>query len=451
MNFNIKFFLAICFLALPSAFPAGAQVINTFAGGVFSGGPGDNGPATMARMKTPSGICMDSYHNIYISDQNDCRIRKVDTAGIITTVAGNSLAGYSGDNGPADSAQLWYPEGVAVDRLGNIYIADQFNNVIRKVSEGNIYTIAGNATVGDSGDGGPATDAQLWHPNDVAVDKWGNVYFVDQDNSKMKQVDTLGIIHTLVGTGVAGFNGDGIAGDTAMLNFPAGIAVDTTGNVYIADLYNLRVRKYDVTTGIITTVAGSDSAGFAGDGGPATAALMRDPTAVYVDPAGNIYITDFYNYRIRKVDTTGTIWTVAGSDTAGYGGDGGPATDAKLNFPQGVTADDTGAVYIADYENGRTRVVTKGTPLQAGQTADASHPIFISPNPSSGKFYFPPMPGLTKQDISVFDVFGHSLSFTFDANDAWIDPGDVAPGMYYLRVQNGKTIHTAKLQRTDNK
>jgi NHL repeat len=448
MKTPYRLFFLFCFLFIAIGKPVDGQIINTFAGGATSGGPGDNGPATLARMYTPSGICLDRFHNVYISDQNDCRIRLVDTTGIITTVAGNGHPGYSGDGGPADSAQLNYPEGVAVDALGNIYIADQFNNVIRKVVEGVIYTIGGNNTIGDSGDGGPATNAMLWHPNDVAVDRNGNVYFVDQDNSRMKQIDTAGILHNLVGTGVAGYNGDGIAGDTAQLNFPAGIAVDTSGNVYIADLYNHRVRKYDITTGIITTVAGSDTSGFCGDGGPATAACLTDPTAVMVDRYGNIYFTDYYNFRIRKVDSAGNISTLAGSATPGFGGDGGPATDAQLNYPQGVTADDSGTVYLADYENGRARVVEKGIPLQTASTVARSVVPFAHPNPSMEAWYLKNVaPELTRDDMTLTDIRGAAVPFRYDTETRRIDPGIIANGIYILRLSAGKTTSTIRLVR----
>ena len=432
----------VCTLLLVSV--TDGQVINTYAGGVFTGGPGDNGPATLARMETPSGICLDQYHNVYVSDQNDSRIRRIDTAGIITTVAGNGHAGYSGDGGPADSAELFYPEGVAIDLLGNIYIADQFNNVIRKVSRDTIYTIAGNNTVGDSGDGGTATNAQLAHPNDVAVDKWGNVYFVDQNNSRMKQIDTLGIIHNIAGTGVAGYNGDGISADTAQLNFPAGIAVDTSGNVYIADLYNYSVRKVDMSTGIITTVAGRDSAGYYGDGGPATLGLMRDPTAVYADHRGNLYITDYNNYRIRKVDSAGNIWTMAGSSIDGYGGDGGPATDAELNFPQGVTADDSGVIYIADYENARVRIVTKGTPLAIVKTPLESSCETIYPNPSYGGWRLNMLEIIQKDEITITDFLGKNIAFQYDSTTKTLDPGDLPEGMYLIRIRTGNNSTTLK-------
>ena len=308
-----------CFLVFTAVLNCGvsnAQYICTFAGG-GTGALGDGGQATAATLLSPSGVCTDRYGNIYISDENAFRVRKVSTSGIITTIAGNGTGGYSGDFGPATNAQLNFAEGVAVDTSGGIYIADQNNNVIRKVKYGIIFTIAGNGTLGDSVDGGPATDAHLYHPADVAVDYIGNVYFVDQDNQKVKKVTPSGIITTIAGVGypgIAGYNGDSIPGNTAKLNWPEGIASDSTGNVYVADRYNNRIRRIDAITGIITTFAGSGVAGYSGDGGPATAAAIYNTSAVGIDKKGNLYITDFYNFRIRKVVTAGIITTIACTD-----------------------------------------------------------------------------------------------------------------------------------------
>lgn len=415
-----------------------AQYIFTYAGGVTSGGTGDGGPATAGRMITPSGVCFDAARNLYVSDQNDCRIRRIDgTSNIISTVAGNGHVGYTGDNGPADSAELFYPEGVAVDRGGNIYMADQFNNAIRKVTDGVIYTIAGNGSIGDSGEGGPATAAVLYHPNDVTVDKWGTVYFVDEYNHKTKRIDTFGIITTIAGTGTPGYNGDSIAATTAELNWPAGIGIDTFGNVYIADYYNSRIRKVDMATGYIYTVAGSDSSGFWGDGGQATAAGLYDVTAVSVDKIGDIYIDDVYNYRIRKVDTAGIITTVAGTYSAGFSGDGGLATLAQLNFPQGVVGDDSGWVYIADYENGRVRIVKDG-PVSVPTTILPPPSFVLSPNPTSGVITCRFDKRWLYSFVEVTNAIG-AVCDTFQLTEPFYkkDLGYLPDGIYFLAVTKG--------------
>ncbi len=318
---------------------------------------GDEGPATEANLYMPTGAAIDACGNLYIADNYNQRIRKVDTNGVITTVAGNGIEGYSGDGGPATGAQLHYPSGMAVDTLGNLYIADWGNNRVRKVdTNGIITTAAGNGIEGYSGDGGPATQAQLGYPPGVAVDTQGNLYIADDYNHRIRKVDTNGIISTFAGNGIGGFGGDGGPATQAQLLWPSGVAVDTLGNLYIADTYNNRIRKVD-KNGTITTVAGNGDEDYGGDGGPAVQAALQFPLDVAIDASGNLYIADYYNYRIRKVDTNGIITTVAGNGEEGYSGDGGPATQAMLFEPQGVAVDASGNLYIADTENNRVRKV----------------------------------------------------------------------------------------------
>ena len=278
---------------------------------------------------------------------------------IITTIAGNGINGYSGDGGSATTAELNFPRGVAIDASGNIYLADGDNNVIRKVStNGIITTIAGNGTSGYSGDGGIATAAQLNFPIGIAVDASGNIFVADKNNKRIRKVNTNGIITTVAGTGYAGFSGDGGLATGAQLNFPYSVTVDNSGNLYIADDSNNRIRKVN-TNGIINTVAGNGTKGFSGDGGKASDAKLNLPTCVKVDSLGNLYIVDNGNKRIRKVDTNGNITTIAGTEYVGgsYSGDGGKATEAKLNFPTDVVLDKSGNLYIADHLNNRIRIV----------------------------------------------------------------------------------------------
>ncbi len=276
---------------------------------------------------------------------------------IISTIAGNGTAGYSGDGGPAASAELNSPSGVAVDFSGNIYIADYKNNRIRRVdASGVISTVAGKGTAGYSGDGGPASSAELSTPSGVAVDTSGNIYIADSSNNCVRKVDASGVISTVAGNGTAGYSGDGGPAVSAELSSPSGVAVDTSGNIYIADDKNNCIRKVDAS-GVISTVAGNGTGGYSGDGGPASSAELSSPFGVAVDASGNIYIADDKNNRIRKVDASGVISTVAGNGTGGYSGDGGPATSAQLNSPSGLAVDSSGNIYIADTTNYRVREV----------------------------------------------------------------------------------------------
>ena len=249
---------------------------------------------------------MDSSGSLFIADTSNSRIRKVDTSGNICTVAGNGTQGFSGDGGPATSALLNRPVDVAVDSSGNLFIADQFNHRIRKVdTSGNISTVAGNGTEGFSGDGGPATSALLNRPVDVAVDSSGNLFIADRLNHHIRKVDTSGNISTVAGTGTAGLTGDGGPATGAQLNSPRSVAFDSSGNLFIADTFNYRIRKVD-TSGNITTVAGNGTKGDLGDGGPATSAQLDGPSDVAVDTSGNLFIADTFNYRIRKVEALGS-------------------------------------------------------------------------------------------------------------------------------------------------
>jgi uncharacterized protein (TIGR03437 family) len=314
-------------------------IITAVAGGGTS--LGDNGPATSALLGSPSGIALDSSGNLYIADGSNNRVRKV-SGGVITTIAGNGT-GFGGDNGPATSAQLDLPSGVAVDSTGDLYIGDARNGRVRKVSNGVITTVAGNGTPGSSGDNGPATAAQLsGFTYGLAVDSAGNLYIADAYNCRIRKVSN-GVISTAAGNGFCGFSGDNGPPNAAQLNVPSGVAVDSAGNIYIADMDNNRIRK--ISNGVITTVAGSVTGGFAGDGGDATNAQLSFPGGVAVDSAGNLYIADTNNGRIRRV-SGGVITTVAGNGS-GYSGDNGPATSAGLSYPLSVAVDSAGSLYIA--------------------------------------------------------------------------------------------------------
>jgi sugar lactone lactonase YvrE len=342
-----------------------AGVISTVAGNGSYGYSGDAGAATSASLKLPFGVAVDAAGDLYIADTYNSVIREVTAAnGFINTVAGTGTFGYSGDNSVATSAELNAPFGVTVDGAGNLYIADGQNSVIREVTAatGVINTVAGNGSAGYSGDSGPATGASLYLPFGIAVDGAGNLYIADTENSVIRMVTATGLIGTVVGGGSAGYVGDGGVATGADLNFPQAIAVDGGGNLYIADTNNRVIRKVAAATGIISTVAGTGSYGYSGDGGPATSAGLSDPYGIAVDAAGNLYIADTYNEVIRKVTiATGVISTVAGNGSGGYAGDGGPATSAELSSPEGIAVDGAGNLYIADTYNSVIRKVTAAT------------------------------------------------------------------------------------------
>ena len=312
------------------------------------------------RLNSPYGLALDGAGNLYFADTSNHRIRKVDPAGVISTVAGDGRQNYGGDGGAATAAQLNSPRGVALDGAGNLHIADRTNNRIRKVdSAGVISTVAGIGIRSYGGDGGAAVAARLQYPHDVALDGAGNLYIADTFNHRIRKVDTAGTITTVAGGGSS--FGDGGAAVAARLNIPRGVTLDDAGNLYIADTFNHRIRKVD-TDGDISTVAGNGTRGYGGDGGAATAAQLNSPHGVALDGAGNLYIADTHNDRIRKVDADGDISTVAGNGTRGYGGDGGAATAAQLNSPHGVALDGAGNLYIADRDNHRIRKVVPPAP-----------------------------------------------------------------------------------------
>jgi sugar lactone lactonase YvrE len=328
--------------------PCQTYSIGTFAG---SYSLGDGGPATSALFLFPNIAVPDSNGNLYIADVADAVIRKVTPDGLISTIAGTGQPGYSGDGGPATAAQLADPNGLALDASGNLYIADSTNNVVRLVTpDGTIRTFAGTGQPGSSGDGGPAAAARLSSPISLCIDAGGNLYIADYYNHRVRKVTPDGTISTVAGTGVAGYKGDGGAATAAQITTPSSVAVDGNGNLFIVE--GNEVRQVD-GNGVITTVAGNGGAGFSGDGGPATAAQMS-PQAIFVDGGGTLYIGD--GNRIRTV-VGGTINTIAGTGDAGFGGDGGPAAAAVLNFPAGIWVDGAGNLLISDALNNAVRKV----------------------------------------------------------------------------------------------
>jgi hypothetical protein len=358
-----------------------AQIIYTYAGNGTNGYTGNGGFAVNAELRYPYGITTDISGNIYFADYQNNVIRKVSKTGIITNFAGNATGagglggGYTGDGGQATAAELNYPTSVAIDGLGNMYIADYQNYVIRKVNtSGIISTFAGSGIGGYSGDGGAATNAKLNNVFSVAVDNYENVYIADDGNRRIRKVNTSGIISTFAGNGTLGFSGDGGAATSAEIGSVSGIAIvgsDGAFAMYIAEMDNNRIRKVDAS-GIITTVAGNGTEGFSGDGAAATNAELNVPSGVAFDASGNMYIADQINFRVRKVNTSGIISTFAGNGTEGYTGDGGAATNAELYGPYGITVDASNNVYFSDNEV--IRVVSSKCPANAGPSVTNVQP-----------------------------------------------------------------------------
>lgn len=315
-------------------------IVGTVAGTGVGGYSGDGGLATSAELNAPMGMARDSQGNLYIADFINNVIRKISTGGTISTVAGNGTQGYSGDGGPATSAQLAYPFAVALDSAGDLYIAEFLNSCVRKVdANGTISTLATGVLI-----------------RGVGADSVGNVYYSSWIEGVWK-VDSQGVSTRIAGNGTQGFSGDGGPATNAQTSGVGGLALDSQGNLYFAEVLNSDVRKVD-TNGIITTVAGDHQFGYAGDGGPATSARFNGPTDIRIDAAGDLYIVDSSNNRIRKVNASGTISTIVGDGNFGYVGDGGLASQAQFAGPVGLTLDQAGNLFIADTNNNVIREVT---------------------------------------------------------------------------------------------
>jgi uncharacterized protein (TIGR03437 family) len=355
-----------------------SYIISTIAGTGTQGYSGDGGPATSAELSSPNGIAIDSSGNIYIADAANHRVRKI-SGGTISTFAGNGTPGFSGDTAAATSAELDGPTDVAVDSSGNVYIADTQNNVVRIVnSAGIINTFAGDesAGAGYSGDTGTAINAQLNAPSGLAIDSKGNVYIADSLNGSIRIV-TPAVAATSTAPAVAATINTYLSN---VLNHPDKIVIDKAGDMFISDTDNRRIVEYSAAaaaaaTGTVTVFAGNESPGYSGDNGPATSAMLNDPTGIALDAAGDLFICDTFNYRVRVV-SGGIISTVAGNGHPGYYGDGGPATAAYLFFPRVVAVDSSGNVYVGDTQNG---VVRKLQPTSATIAAVASAASFVSP------------------------------------------------------------------------
>ena len=332
--------------------------IKRVVGKGVSGFSGDGGPASEAKLKQPAGLAFDNEGNLYVADRGNHSVRKIDTQGNISTIAGNGVEGFSGDGGPATQAKLNLPAGLAFDSKGNLYISDRSNDRVRMVdSKGIIRTIAGNGGDGFSGDKGPATKAELNKPFGLAIDKNDNLFIADRGNNRIRRIDSNGVITTIAGDGGFYYIGDNGPAYRASIAGPTGVAVDKEGNLYIADRYNNRVRMVD-TNGLIRTIVGTGQRDYNGDSELARETNLHLPFDLTLDPEGKLLIVDRSHYLIRRVDTkSGTIETIAGSGKKKFKGDGGPATGAGLSFPHGIAVDSKDNVIFSDKAHFRIRKI----------------------------------------------------------------------------------------------
>ncbi len=431
------------FASLNSVYQVNAQTsfLTLVAGNSRAGYSGDGGPAISAQLSSPVGLAIDASGNVYIADSGNNRVRKVLTNGIIVTVAGTGVSGYSGDNGPAVNAQLAGAQGVVLDSSGNLFVADSGNNRVRKVTPtGIISTVAGNGSAVFAGDGGQAVAGQL-SASSIAIDALGNLFVGDPVNYRVREISAGGVITTIAGSGSAGYNGDGGAGQGAQISAVHGVAVDQEGNVYIADSGNSCIREISSGAGIISTVAGIGKNQFFGDNGTATSAALAFPLAVVLDSSNNIFIADTGNNRVRAViASSGNIQTVAGNGVLSYSGDGGPAVSAQLSSPFGVALDTSGNLYIADTSSNVIRKVTANGTINtvagngtAGYTGDngpvsgaeMSHPQGVAVD-SSGNIYIADTGNYVVREVLVGTLEFQTM-ITAAGSGSSVFSGDGAP------------------------
>jgi sugar lactone lactonase YvrE len=385
-----------------------------------TGTSGDGGPATSAKFVAPEDVAQDLSGNIYVADGDACEVRKIDTSGIITRFAGTGSCGNTGNGGPATAAEIESPDGVAVDAAGNVYITDAQNHVVHKVdTNGTISIFAGTGVSGNTGDHGPATSAKLNGPWGVRVYRAGDVYISDVNANVVRKVDGGGTITTVAGNGSGGFSGDTGPATSAKLAGPTGIWVDPSGNLLIADTGNDAIRQVTHATGTISTVAGiGTQAGTTGNGGPATSAKLDEPYGITEDIAGNLYIANFAGQTIQKVThTTGNISIIAGNGTAGGIGDNGPATSAEVNGPTGLFVDSSGNLLLAEFDGATIRKIVLVQPTGQGYTlANANG------NTYSFGLSFQTQPGMVSFGVLNKPIVG--MAVTPDNKGYWVVASD---------------------------
>lgn len=420
-------------LFLLFACSAHTQTVTTISGNGTPSYTGDGGQASAATLNHPDVVKIDKAGNLFIADEFNHVIRRISTSGVITTVAGTGISGYTGDNGPDTAAKLSRPSDVTFDAIGNIYITELGNAVIRKIGlTGIITTIAGTGTNGYSGDNGPATAARLSDPLGLTFDNSGNLFFSDIGNRRVRKINTAGIITTIAGTGMAGYSGDGGPATAAAIRFGGYLTIGAAGELFIADYGNHVVRKID-HSGIINTIVGNGTNATTGDGGPATNAGLISVSGILVDHAGNMVLSDRLGYVLRMVNTSGIITTIAGTGFAGFSGDGGPARVAT--FDQDLfcsAADAAGNLYIADRYNHRIRKITNPA-TETNQLTPGVVKTAIYPNPAHN---FIAISNINKTGrVSITNAIGQTVYSSRNCSSCeQVDISNLADGLYFVYV-----------------
>ncbi len=423
-----------------------AQIISTYAGNGVSGDSGDGDPATSASIGGFSFSTFDKNENYFFSERGSHKIRKISNSGVITTIAGIGISGFSGDGGAATLAKLNNPIGIACDHFGNLYIADLDNNRIRKIDNvtGVISTLAGNGASGHTGDGEMATNASINAPTGICVDPFNNIFFTEIGSNTIRKITAAGIISTYAGTTNVGGtdSGDGGLATAATIASPEGICSDALGNIYFAT--SSRIRKILASSDIVISIAGTNASGFSGDGGLATNAVLNSPLAVAVDKYGNIFIADKNNNRIRQVASNGIINTIIGDGVGGYNGDNQPATTAEIYSPEGVSLDSCNNIYVSDLFNFRVRKITydRCDYLQIKNQNSISN-IDIYPNPTTNELQIDniAIPTIYK----IYNLVGTTLQQgTLKERSNIISIRAIPAGMYLLEMVDEEGNKTTK-------
>ena len=406
------------------------QVIETIAGNGSATFSGDGGTALLAGMK-PNTLTFDKTGNIFFVDAGNCRIRKINTYGIVTTIAGSSGCSYSGDERSATDANLYDPVSIAIDTSGNIYTSTAGDHRIRKIStSGIITTIAGTGISGYNGDNIPATAAQLFYPYISVVDTAGNILICDYDNHRVRKITPEGMINTIAGGSSAGHSGDGGPAMDAQLRTPSLIAYSSSGDLYVSDNVDRCIRRISAL-GIITTFAGTPGVvGNTGDSGPATNATFTLPNGLALDDTGNLYIADYGASVIRKVNTSGIISTIGGTGTAGFSGDGGSAILAKMT-PNDVAVNN-GNIYFADLNNNRIRKISYSS-LGIGKMTQTYMTISLSPNPATNELTIKCPNEI--ESVEVINMMGQVVVYQACKHKEVVVNVPVLPaGVYFVKV-----------------